>query len=112
MFDLVFAAGSRLPLPQGFHLMEIVNPCQPSRSANPTSSAKTSQTLEPIPEEEEAQAQQGTGPEAAVEAVSNRRDDSAALSVGCALLLELGFAHTSASPEPDSISIGDTPLPE
>lgn len=97
--------------------MEIVDPCQPARSANPTSSAKTSgsstsQTLEPIPEEEEAQAQQGTGPEAAAEAVFNRRDDSAALSVGCALLLELGFAHTSASPEPDSISTGDTPLPE
>ncbi len=106
----VVSAGSRLPLPDGYHLIEITHPTQtrPTTTPAPPAGAKSHQPLDPIPEEDEAQAEQGSSPEAAAEA-ADMADDSAALSVGCALLLQLGLEETSASDNLDDASTGAAP---
>lgn len=100
------SAGSRLPLPDGYRLMEITHPTQAPPTTTPApAGVKATQPLEPIPEEDEAQAEQGSSPEAAAEA-ADRADDSAALSVGCALLLQLGLEETLAADDFDDASTG------
>ena len=102
----VVSAGSRLPLPDGYHLNEITHPTQAPPTTTPApAGVKSKQPLDPIPEEDEAQAEQGSSPEAAAEA-ADMADDSAALSVGCALLLQLGLEETSASDNLDDASTG------
>ena len=77
--------------------MEITNLTQAPPTTTPApAGAKSTQPLDPIPEEDEAQAQQSSDPEGVAEA-ADRADDSAALSVGCALLLQLGLEEMSAS---------------
>ena len=69
--------------------MEITLPqtCTPPDSNPPSSTL--GQTLQPIPEEEEAAGRAGLAA-AAVEAAA-KPDESAALSVGCALLMQLAL---------------------
>ena len=102
-------AGSRLPLPDSYHLIEITHPTQtrPTTTPAPPAGVRSNQPLDPIPEEGEAQAEQGSSPEDAAEP-ANRADDSAALSVGCALLLQLGLEETSASDDLNDASTGAT----
>ncbi|KAL0037871.1 hypothetical protein WJX79_003110 [Trebouxia sp. C0005] len=103
---LLQPSGSRLPLPDGYRLMEITHPTQAPPTTTPApAGVKATQPLEPIPEEDEAQAEQGSSPEAAAEA-ADRADDSAALSVGCALLLQLGLEETLAADDFDDASTG------
>ncbi len=86
--------------------MEITHPTQAPPATTPApAGVKSTQPLDPIPEEDEAQAQQSADPEAAAEAADSA-DDSAALSVGCALLLQLGLEETSASDSCDDASTG------
>jgi hypothetical protein len=100
------SAGSRLPLPDGYLLMEITHPTPPPPTTTPApSGVKSNHPLDPIPEEDEAQAEQGSSPKAATEA-ADTADDSAALSVGCALLLQLGLEETSALDNFDDASTG------
>ena len=96
------SAGSRLPLPDGYRLIEITHPTQAPPTTTPApAGVKSIQHLDPILEEGEAQAEQGSSPEAA-----DKPDDSAALSVGCALLLQLGLEETSASDHFNDASTG------
>ena len=81
----------------------------PPQAANPPDpkppSSTPGQTLHPIPEEEEeATAQQGCSA-AAAEAAA-QLDESAALSVGCALLMQLAFEEGSAAQQCDSDTTG------
>lgn len=100
------SAGSRLPLPDGYRLIEITHPTQAPPTTTPApAGVKSIQHLDPILEEGEAQAEQGSCPEAAAEA-ADKPDDSAALSVGCALLLQLGLEETSASDHFNDASTG------
>ena len=86
--------------------MEITHPTQAPPTTTPApAGVKSSQLLDPIPEEDEAQAEQGSSPEAAAEA-ADKLEDSAALSVGCALLLQLGLEETSASDSYDDALTG------
>jgi hypothetical protein len=86
--------------------MEITHPTQAPPTTTPApAGVKSTQPLDSIPEEDEAQAQQGSNPEGAAEA-ADRADDSAALSVGCALLLQLGLEEMSASDNVDDASTG------
>lgn len=87
-------AGSRLPLPSRFHLLEIVNPS----SATSEPHIKPSQPLASIPEEAEGQLDHGNATEA----------DSAAFSVGCALLLEAGLLEGLTSEDSDDMSSGES----
>ncbi|KAA6423692.1 MAG: hypothetical protein FRX49_06263 [Trebouxia sp. A1-2] len=105
-FKQMLSIRSRLPLPDGYRLMEITHPTQAPPTTTPApAGVKATQPLEPIPEEDEAQAEQGSSPEAAAEA-ADRADDSAALSVGCALLLQLGLEETLAADDFDDASTG------
>ena len=100
------SAGSRLPLPDGYCLIEITHPTQAPPTTTPAPAGISSiQPLDPILEEGEAQAERGSSPEAAAEA-ADKPDDSAALSVGCALLLQLGLEETSASESFNDASTG------
>ncbi|DBA80705.1 TPA: hypothetical protein ACH3X1_007944 [Trebouxia sp. C0004] len=103
---LLRPAGSRLPLPGGYCLMEITHPTQaPPITALVPAGVKSNQPLDPIPEEGEAQAEQGSNTKAAAEA-ADRADDLAALTVSCALLLQLGLEETSAPDNFDGSSPG------
>ena len=79
--------GSRLPLPLGYPLMDIIPPqADPLLDPNPPSST-LGQALHSIPEEDAATGQTEYATAAAEAAVQS--DESAALSVGCALLMQL-----------------------
>ncbi len=95
----------------GYHLTEISNPTQPSPPPTPHATPHgTSQPLDSIPEEDEAQPQQGIGSEAALGAAASKAEDSAALSVGCVLLLELGMEEVTAALQTNgSSTTGDLP---
>ena len=77
----------------------MVNPSSESHTDQPQPpTSNPSQSLATIPEEDSERGQQAAQSEAAAAAAaanSGAVDDSAALSVGCALLLELGMAHIS-----------------
>lgn len=79
--------GSRLPLPSGYALLEITPPQIPTLQDPAPPSSTPGQTLHPIPEEEEATGQ--TGYAAAAAEAAAQPHESAALSVGCALLMQL-----------------------
>ena len=88
--------------------MEISHPTQPEAPTPPPHSATrlTGQPLDAIPEEDEVPAQPGM---TSASASSQSQEDSAALSVGCALLLELGFEETASSAASRQQSSGDIP---
>lgn len=80
--------------------MEITLPQVASlQDPNPPSST-LGQTLHPIPEEEEATGQTGSA------AAANESDESAALSVGCALLMQLAVEECMTAHLCDSASAG------
>ena len=99
--------GSRLPLPSGYPLLEITPP-QVATLQDPNPPSPTlGQTLHSIPEEEEATGQIGHAA-AAAEAAA-QPDESAALSVGCALLMQLAIEKGMTAYPCGSASAG-TPL--
>ena len=84
--------------------MEITPPQVASlQDPNPPSST-LGQTLHPIPEEEEATGQ--TGYAAAAAEAAAQPDESAALSVGCALLMQLAVEEGMTAHPCDSASAG------
>lgn len=87
------AAGSRLPLPLGYPLMEITPP-QAAATPDPhPPSSNPGPALQPIPEEDEDEGQ--CKPAAPAVEADTKLDESAALSVGCALLMQLALEEGS-----------------
>ncbi|KAL3145854.1 hypothetical protein ABBQ38_015223 [Trebouxia sp. C0009 RCD-2024] len=90
---LLQPVGSRLPLPLGYPLMEITPP-QAAATPDPhPPSSNPGPALQPIPEEDEDEGQ--CKPAAPAVEADTKLDESAALSVGCALLMQLALEEGS-----------------
>ena len=102
---MLIDAGSRLPLPKGYLLKEITQvPSAPQ--PDPTRPPATPrQGLQPIPEEDEAEAGQAETAAADAEAAL-QPDESASLFVGCALLMQLALKLNTELHLQNSMSTG------
>ncbi|KAL3155979.1 hypothetical protein ABBQ32_012970 [Trebouxia sp. C0010 RCD-2024] len=90
---LLQPVGSRLPLPLAYPLMEIAPPQAATTPGPHPPSSNPGPALQPIPEEDEEEGQ--CEPAAPAAEADTQLDASAALSVGCALLMQLALEEGS-----------------